>query len=52
MSTPTDTVGVITSGTADLLPTLLSVGGIAVGVSAGVLGLKKGWGFFSKMIKA
>lgn len=46
-----DVVSVITTGAANLLPTLMAVGGVAVGVSIGVIGLKKGFGFFKGLIK-
>jgi len=46
-----DVSSVITTATADLLPTLLSVGGIAIGVAAGILALRKGWGFFKGLVK-
>jgi len=41
---------VITTATTDLQPTLLAVGGLAIGVSAVVLALRKGWRFFAGMI--
>lgn len=47
----TDVLTTITGATTDLLPTLLSVGGAAIVIGAGILALRKGWGFFKSMIK-
>lgn len=44
-------VTAITTATADLLPTLLSIGGIAIGVGAGIFALRKGWAFFKGTAK-
>jgi hypothetical protein len=44
-------VTAITGATAELLPTLLAIGGIAIAVGAGIFALKKGWGFFKGMAK-
>lgn len=41
---------VVTSATADLQTTLLGVGGVAIGIGAVVLALRKGWRFFKGMI--
>lgn len=41
----------ITDATADYLPQLLAVGGVAIGVGAGVLVFKRGWGFFKGLSK-
>lgn len=48
-STGGDAASTITSATTDLLPQLLTVGGAAVAVGAGVLVLRKGWSFFKKL---
>jgi len=48
---PADATSVITTATTDLLPTLLAVGGAGIAVGAGVLVLRRGWGFFKGMIK-
>lgn len=41
----------ITTATADLLPDLLAVGGVAIGVGAGILVLRRGWSFFKGLSK-
>lgn len=41
----------ITGAVGTLGADLLAVGGAAIGVSAGVWGLKKGWAFFRGMVK-
>jgi len=41
----------IEDATHKLLPTLLTVGGIGIGVSAGMLALGAGWSFFRGMVK-
>jgi len=41
---------VITAATTDLQTTLLAVGGVAIGIGAVVLALRKGWRFFKGMI--
>jgi hypothetical protein len=46
-----DAASVISTATTDLLPTLLTVGGAGIAVGAGVLILRRGWGFFKGMIK-
>jgi hypothetical protein len=46
-----DPVSTITSATTSLLPDLLAVGGAAVAVGAGVLVLKRGWGFFKGLAR-
>jgi len=53
MADPTSSPGVvdtITSSTSDLLPVLLTVGGLGIAVAAGLLAMRKGWGFFAGMI--
>jgi len=47
-TTPAD---VIEGATSTLLPQLLSVGGAAILVGAGVLVLRRGWGFFKGLSK-
>ena len=47
-TTPAD---VITGATTTLLPQLLTVGGAAILVGAGVLVLRRGWGFFKGLSK-
>ena len=46
-----DVTAVVTTATADLLPTLLAIGGVAIGVGAGIFALRKGWAFFKGMAK-
>lgn len=46
-----EVVSALTTGSANLLPTLMAAGGIAVAVSIGVIGLKKGFTFFRGLIK-
>jgi hypothetical protein len=47
-----DSVLTIIQGATDgLLPVLLAVGGAGIAVSAGLLALSKGWGFFRKSVK-
>lgn len=46
-----DPVATITTAVADLGPDLLAVGAVAIGVSATVLVLRKGWGFFRSLVK-
>lgn len=41
----------ITSATTDFLPQMLAVGGVAIVVSAGILVLRRGWGFFRGVAK-
>ena len=41
----------ITTATASLLPDLLAVGGAAIVVGAGILVLRRGWGFFKGLSK-
>jgi len=41
----------ITDATATLLPQLLTVGGAAILVGAGVLVLRRGWSFFKGLSK-
>lgn len=47
-SAPTP-LSVITGATSDLLPQLLAVGGVGIVVGAGILVLRRGWGFFKGM---
>jgi hypothetical protein len=42
---------VIAGATTTLLPQLLTVGGAAIVVSAGLLVLRRGWGFFRGMAR-
>lgn len=44
-------VTTITDATTTLLPQLLAVGGAAIVVGAGVLVLRRGWGFFKGLSK-
>jgi hypothetical protein len=46
-----EVVTALTTGSANLLPTLMAAGAIGVGVSVGVIGLKKGFAFFRSLIK-
>lgn len=39
-------VSTISAATADFLPQMLAVGGVAIIASAGILVLRRGWGFF------
>lgn len=48
---PTDAVSIITAELATFGPALLTVGGLAVAASAGVLLLRKGWGLVRGMVK-
>lgn len=41
----------ITDATTTLLPQLLTVGGAAIVVGAGILVLRRGWGFFKGLSK-
>jgi hypothetical protein len=43
-------VDTVTSNTANLLPILLTVGGLGIAVAAGLLALTKGWGVFRRSI--
>lgn len=43
-------VDTVTSSTSNLLPVLLTIGGLAIVVAAGILALRKGWGLFRGMI--
>jgi hypothetical protein len=50
---PTTAPGIvdsITSSTSNLLPVLLTVGALGIAVAAGLLAMRKGWGFFAGMI--
>jgi hypothetical protein len=47
-ATPAST---ITDATTTLLPQLLTVGGAAIVVGAGILVLRRGWGFFKGLSK-
>lgn len=44
-------VDTITAAVATLGPQLLTVGGLGIGISAGVFGLVKGWGVLRRLIK-
>ena len=44
-------VSVITDAVGTLGADLLTVGGIGIGVSAGVFGLIKGWGVLRRLVK-
>lgn len=44
-------VATITSAIGTMGADLLSVGALAIGVSAGVFGLVKGWGVLRRLIK-
>lgn len=46
-----DAVGIITAELTEFGPALLTVGGLAVAASAGVLLLRKGWGLVRSMVK-
>lgn len=46
-----DAVSTITTATTDFLPSLLTVGGIGIGIGAGVLLLRRGWGLVKGLIK-
>jgi hypothetical protein len=48
---PVDAVSIITAEVATFGPALLTVGGLAVAASAGVLLLRKGWGLVRSMVK-
>lgn len=48
---PADAVSVLTAEIATFGPALLTVGGLAVGASAGILLLRKGWNLVRGMIK-
>lgn len=48
VATPAST---ITAATAELLPQLLLVGGAGIVVGAGLLVLRRGWGFFKGVAK-
>ena len=50
-ATVADPVATITSETSGLLGDLLTVGGAAVAVGAGVLVLRRGWAFFKGLSK-
>jgi len=44
-------VTTITSAVADFLPSLMTVGGTAIGIGAGVLLLTRGWGLLKRFAK-
>lgn len=46
-----DAVGTITTAVTDFGPDLLAVGAVAIGISAGVLVLRKGWGLIRSLVK-
>lgn len=46
-----DPVATITTETAGLLGDLLTVGGAAIAVGAGILVLRRGWSFFKGLSK-
>lgn len=47
----TSAISIITEQVATFGPALLTIGGLAVGASAGVLLLRKGWGLVRTMVK-
>ncbi len=44
-------VSALTDGSTSLAPTLAAAGALAVGVSIGLIGLKKGFAYFRGLIK-
>lgn len=46
-----DAVAIVTDQVSTFGPALLTIGGLAVGASAGVLLLRKGWGLVARMVK-
>jgi hypothetical protein len=48
---PLDAATTITTAAADLLPQLTIVAAAAIGVGAGVLVFRRGWGFFKSLAK-
>jgi hypothetical protein len=52
LGTPDPSVtGALTSAAPDILATLLAAGALGVGISVGVIGLRKGFTFFRSLIK-
>jgi hypothetical protein len=41
----------VTGAVADFLPQLMTVGGVAIGIGAGVLLLSRGWGLVKRFAK-
>ena len=50
-ATAPDPVSTITTATSSLQGDLLQVGGVAVGVGAAILVLRRGWAFFKGLSK-
>jgi hypothetical protein len=50
-ATPVTPLSTITDATSTLLPQLLAVGGAGIAVGAGILVLRRGWGFFKGVAK-
>lgn len=46
-----DALTTITTATANFLPDLMAVGGVAIGIGAGVLLLTRGWGLLRRFAK-